>query len=286
MNRPVLVTVFILVAAAADIRVAAQAPRRPAVIDVHTHPEFEGKPEARREYFKEWDEAGLIGAVGILHTHDGTIPDLGDRDVLFCAGMVGKVDAASLEAGLKAHTYGCIKIYLGYEPYWASDPRYAPVYELAEKYDVPVVFHTGDTDRTSALLKYADPLTVDEVAVAHPKVRMVLAHCGNPWIESAAEVAYKNPNVYLDGSAFLTGDLRQQPAQKVETYMVKPLAWVFGYLENPKKLMFGSDWPVTNIPSALEAFKRAIPENDWNDVFCANAVRVFKLQFRHGCSVK
>src|SRR4051794_16576113 len=97
---------------------AADAPRRIPVIDVHTHPEFAEKPDARREYFKEWDEAGLVAAVGILHTHHGVVPNLGDRDVLFCAGLQGKIDPDALEAGLKNHTYGCIKIYLGYEPYY------------------------------------------------------------------------------------------------------------------------------------------------------------------------
>jgi hypothetical protein len=276
---------FSLALFVAVVATAATHPTQPRIIDVHTHPEFKG-PDARREYLKEWDEAGLIAAVGILHTHNGMLPDLGDRDVTFCAGLVGQIDLTALEGGLKSGKYGCIKIYLGYEPYWAYDVRYAPVYELAEKYDVPVVFHTGDTDRTSALLKYADPLTIDEVAVAHPKVRMVIAHCGNPWIESAAEVAYKNPNVYLDGSAFLTGDLRKQPAAKVSRYMIQPLSWIFGYIENPKKLMFGSDWPVTNIPSAVEAFKQAIPERYWSDVFCSNAVRVFKLHPRQGCQAK
>jgi predicted TIM-barrel fold metal-dependent hydrolase len=119
---------------------------------------------------------------------------------------------------------------------------------------------------------------VDEVAVAHRQVRFVLAHAGNPWIESATEVAYKNPNVYLDGSAFLVGDLRKMPRAKVDTYMVRPLAWIFGYVEDPTKLMFGSDWPVTNIPSAVEAFKRAIPEEHWRDVLFNNAVRVFKIK--------
>jgi predicted TIM-barrel fold metal-dependent hydrolase len=265
---------------------AADAPRRIAIIDVHTHPEYAEKPDARRDYLKQWDEAGLIAAVGILHTHHGVVPDFGERDILYCAGLQGHIDPAALEAGLRNHTYGCIKIYLGYEPYWAYDARYAPVYALAEKYDVPVIFHTGDTDRATALLKYADPLTIDEVAVAHPKVRMVIAHSGNPWIESAAEVAYKNPNVYLDGSAFLTGDLRKLPKQQVDTYMVRPLAWIFGYIENPKKLMFGSDWPIMNIPSAVEAFQRAIPEKYWTEVFCTNAVTVFKLHPRKPCRSK
>jgi hypothetical protein len=55
-------------------------------------------------------------------------------------------------------------------------------------------------------VKFSHPLTIDEVAVDHPDITFVIAHAGNPWIESAAEVAYKNPNVYLDGSAFVIGD--------------------------------------------------------------------------------
>ena len=260
--------------------VAAGTARAPAplpVIDAHTHPEFGDKPESRAEYLRQWKAAGLTGAVGILHTHDGTVPEgLPERHV-FCAGLMGPIDLARLEEGLRAGRYGCVKVYLGYEPYFASDPRYAPVYALAERYDVAVVFHTGDTDRATAHLKYADPLTVDEVAVAHPKVRFVLAHCGNPWIESAAEVAYKNPNVYLDGSAFLTGDVGRLPREQVETYMVRPLRWVFGYVENPAKLMFASDWPVTNIPAYLAAFRRAIPRRHWRAVFHDNAARVFRF---------
>lgn len=248
-----------------------------AVIDAHTHPEFRGDQRRLDEYLRQWRAAGLVAAVGILHTHDGTIPDLPGRRIVYCAGLVGALDYAALESGVRDGRYGCIKVYLGYEPYFASDARYARVYEIAEKYDVAVVFHTGDTDRSSALLKYADPIGVDEVAVAHPKVRFVIAHCGNPWIQSAAEVAYKNPNVYLDGSAFLTGDVSKRPRREVDAYMVEPLRWIFGYVENPSKLMFASDWPVTNIPAYLTAFKRAIPRKHWRAVFHDNAVRVFRL---------
>ena len=168
-----------------------------------------------------------------------------------------------------------MKIYLGYIARYASDPHYRPAYRLAEKHGVPVVFHTGDTYDRDGKLKYADPLTIDEVAVEHRKINFVIAHCGNPWIESAAEVAYKNPNVYLDGSAFLIGDLSQVPANKIEEYVVKPLRWVFGYVEDPTKLMFGSDWPLAPIGQYLEAFRKAIPREHWQAVFHDNALRVF-----------
>ena len=175
--------------------------------------------------------------------------------------MGASIDVTKLESGLKSKRYGCIKIYLGYVHQFAYDKAYEPAYALAEKYDVPVVFHTGDTYSTKAKLKYADPLTIDEVAVDHPRVKFVIAHCGNPWIESAAEVAYKNPNVYVECSALLIGNLDQMPREKVDTFVVRPISWIFGYVEDPSKLMFGSDWPLTGIRSYVEAYKRAIPKN-------------------------
>ena len=118
---------------------------------------------------------------------------------------------------------------------------------------------------------------MDEVAVDHPSTTFVIAHCGNPWIESAAEVAYKNANVYLECSALLTGDLSKMPPEKVETYVVRPISWIFGYLEDPTKLMFGTDWPLTKVGPYIEAYKRAIPKQYWPQVFHDNAAKIFKL---------
>ncbi len=46
---------------------------------------------------------------------------------------------------------------------------------------------------------------MDEAAVAHPGVRFVMAHYGNPWIVDATEAAKKNPNVFIDLSALAQG---------------------------------------------------------------------------------
>lgn len=255
------------------------------VIDAHTHTDFDGKPEATskisftlEEYLREMKEAGVVGAVAHTQEYDQGYANLQQYGVIHCAGIRERVDAGVLEEGLKSGRYGCIKIYLGYTYHFASDPLYAPVYQLAERYDVAVIFHTGDTYSTQGKLKYADPLTIDEVAVDHPKVRFVIAHCGNPWIESAAEVAYKNPNVYLDGSALLIGDLNTMDPKVVQEYMIRPLAWIFGYVEDPGKLMFATDWPLVNMSIYLDAFKQAIPREHWNAVFHDNAARVFKFR--------
>ena len=250
------------------------------IIDVHTHPEFVAgdvrrSPEAYEEQRKK---AGVVFAVGILHTDDGKLPEPRAANTIYCAGAGETPNVAAIEDGLRRRDYRCIKIYLGYIHQYANDARYEPLYALAEKYDVPVVFHTGDTDSTRAKLKYADPLTIDEVAVDHPRVTFVIAHCGYPWIESAAEVAYKNPNVYLDGSAFMIGDLSKKPPGHVDEYVVRPLKWIFGYVENPDKLMFGTDWPLVDMKQYVDAFKRAIPRKYWRKVFHDNAVKVFRIR--------
>lgn len=263
---------------------AGTAPDELPIIDAHTHTHFTGKPEplsgipqTQEEYFRQWREAGVVGAVAHTDTSGGGFHDLKKQNVIYCAGIGPRENLSRLEANLKSGKYGCLKVYLGYIYRYANDPRYRPLYRLAEKYDVPVVFHTGDTSSAKGKLKYADPLTIDEVAVDHPKMKFVIAHCGNPWIESAAEVAYKNPNVYLECSAMLIGKLDEMPAEKVDAFVVRPISWIFGYVEDPKKLMFGTDWPLTDIKTYVEAYKRAIPKEHWKAVFHDNAARVFKF---------
>lgn len=255
------------------------------IIDVHVHSLFNGQPErtsgvprTREQFLYEMREVNGAGAVSLEGADGkGYEDDLSTHGVIRCAGVGKKVDVARIENGLRSGYYRCLKIYLGYIYQYAYDKNYEPAYRLAEKYDVPVVFHTGDTYDADGKLKYSNPLTIDEVAVEHRKVNFVIAHCGNPWIQSAAEVAYKNPNVYLDGSAFLIGDLRSVDELTARRTMIEPLQWVFSYLENPSKLMYGTDWPLVHMKDYLRIFKQAIPREHWQAVFHDNAVRVFHL---------
>jgi len=102
-----------------------------------------------------------------------------------------------------------------------------------------------------------------------------MAHCGNPWIDTAAEIAYKNPNVYLDVSAFLIGDLTTVSPERMEEYVTKPVRWIFGLVEDPSKVLYGSDWPLAQMGPYIEAIKRAIPPEHWQAVFHDNALKVF-----------
>lgn len=255
------------------------------IIDAHLHARFDGKthpwsgiPKTKESLLSEMKENGVIGAVSHTRKYDENYQDLSQYNIIQCAGIYAeKIELGRLEKGLKDRKFGCIKIYLGYVYQMASHPNYKPAYKLAEKYKVPVVFHTGDTSEKGALLKYAEPMDIDEVAVTHPNVTFVIAHLGNPWVETAAEIVYKNDNVYADISAFLVGELETRSENDVDELIVKPVRWAFQFIENPNKLMFGTDWPLVGMKPYITAIKKAIPEQYWEDVFYNNAAKVFKF---------
>lgn len=168
-----------------------------------------------------------------------------------------------------------IKLYPGYNTVYVNDRRHWPLFELARSYHVPVVIHTGDTANSMGLLKYSHPLTVDEAAVDFPDITFVIAHCGNPWIVDAVEVASKNKNVCIDMSGLLAG--RTDPLQLYERnadYFRYLRLWL-SYLGQYDKILYGSDWPLVNIPVYIKVMQHVIPEKEQEKFFYTNALRVF-----------
>jgi predicted TIM-barrel fold metal-dependent hydrolase len=260
------------------VEAAPELPKR--IIDAHAHWDSPKNPQPTQAMLDEYVPNGVVGAVVHSSRKDFRKVDIkADSPVKYavCAAIVPGAKVKDVERGIRAGDYQCMKIYLAYVPKWSYDAFYTPFYQLAEKTGVPVVFHTGDPFDKMAKVKYADPLTVDEIAVTYPKVTFVIAHMGNPWIQTAGEVVYKNDNVYVDTSALLLDDLSKLNPESVEELVVKPIRWFYLYVENPRKILFGTDWPLLKVKPYIEAVARAIPKEHWDDVFHNNAARVFKL---------
>ncbi len=199
----------------------------------------------------------------------------------YCIGIDAKVLLPSqleqIEQHLKRRECVGIKLYPGYQPVYVSDPMYEPVYELAAQYQKPVAIHMGLTASANAQLKFSHPLTLDEVAVAHPDVNFIMCHFGNPWLMDAAAVISKNQNVYTDLSGLLEGqiDLDQLFAQQ-SGYIATLKTWL-QFIGDYDKVLFGTDWPLVNLGQYIEFIARIIPERHHNQVFCGNAARVYHL---------
>jgi len=203
----------------------------------------------------------------------------------FCVGVRGeKLTPHTLAAELERTERSlddprCVglKIYLGYDYRYPSDRCFLPFYELAGSRDKAVVFHTGDTAGVRGKVKYSHPLGVDEVAVDFPNTRFVLAHCGNPWITDAVEVAAKNDNAALDLSGLAVGNFSPDELyRRYESYWRFIGMWL-EYLSDDSKIMYGSDWPLVNIPAYIDLMRRVVPERAHEAFFSANAERIFRL---------
>ncbi len=204
-----------------------------------------------------------------------TLPD----NLFTCIGVNPyRLDEKSLkdmEALLELEHVVGFKLYPGYYHTYPHDEVYKPVYLLAEKYDLPVAIHSGDTYGPRALLKYAHPLEIDEVAYHHPEVRIVLSHFGDPWTMEAAEVVYKNNNVYADLSGIIVGDANKVKRFSDEQLYVDHFRKALIYCDRYDKILFGSDWPLVSIAAYAKFIEILIPLDFRQAVFHDNALKVY-----------
>ena len=126
---------------------------------------------------------------------DETAPE--ELDVLFSKGAVG------------------IKFLAPEKSY--GDDSYFPLYDVIASNHGLAVFHTGfvlagrfepgcwDARKRVIDITNMRPAALDRVARAFPKLKILMAHFGNPWWEEAWKITSSHKNIYADlsgGTAF------------------------------------------------------------------------------------
>lgn len=186
-------------------------------------------------------------------------------------------DLEELRGFLQQGAIKGLKLYPGYEPFYPADTKLAGVYALAEEFDVPVMIHCGDTYSPGGKIKYSHPINVDEVAVDFPRVKFLICHLGNPWFRDCMEVVYKNDNVYADISGLVLGDF----SDRFEEYMRKQLQEMMVWGMNPRKVLFGTDWPISSMESYLRFVSELpLPGKDKQLLMFDNAAKLFKIPLK------
>ena len=166
--------------------------------------------------------------------------------------------------------------YAGISP---DDERIEPYWALAEELDIPVGIHVGTGPPGAIYLGFNgyrarlhSPLTMEEVLVRHPRLRVYLAHAGYPMLDDLLAVLYAHPQVYVDIGVIV---------------YILPRAEFYRYLKTiveagyGKRVMFGSDqmvWPGV-IERAVEVIDQApfLNEEQKRDIFYNNAARFLRL---------
>jgi predicted TIM-barrel fold metal-dependent hydrolase len=171
------------------------------------------------------DSSRFVGFAGLEPTEPTAVEELRD---------------AYHELGLRGIKLG--PIYQNFDP---SDPGLADFYREAERLGMPILFHQGTTFPRRAPLKWANPILLEDVALAFPKLRMIVAHLGHPWEAEAVVLIRKQPNVFADISA-----LHYRPWRYWQALIT---AKEYGVLS---KLLPGSDYPSATITQVIEGLRK------------------------------
>lgn len=157
-----------------------------------------------------------------------------------------------------------IKLYTGHEAFYLSDKRLKDVYELAQQYDVPILFHSGWDN-----CQYSDVNVVAKVARQYPNLKLVCCHCFFPRIDKCHLLA-KYPNVYFDISSIadnmaILSDIEEKIKKLIEVV--------------PKRVLFGSDYSGCSQEAHIQFVKKLrLNKMLTESIFAENAKYVFKLK--------
>lgn len=270
------------------------------IIDSHTHiGDFGGIGEGRvamsaEDLIRSMDEAGidmsLVIANNLRGEEEGTDSEELVNEVQKFSNRlraIANMDFPRLqEQGYEDHLLKLLenaivvglKFYSGYQNYNPIDEKLTPFYEFCQAQSMPVIFHTGYLlQRTSGSKDYAHPGILGNLALRFPKLTILAAHFGNPWIRECGEVMRTYQNVYADISGYFT---EFQPiSEKEKRDFQNDIELLKETAGNLRHCLFGTDWWLYSQKEYLEAVKQ-LPLNDEEKdlIFWKNAKEIFNLQ--------
>jgi predicted TIM-barrel fold metal-dependent hydrolase len=227
---------------------------------------------------------GIISGMGLAR--DDAVIDawLAAAPERFLAGArcVPPLPDCSVEVIRELHSDGRLEVLGELVPHMIGmapdDERLEPYWTLAEELDIPVGIHLGIVP---PLLYVGFPeerarrhsaLTLEEVLVRHPRLRVYVMHAGYPMLDDMLAVLHAHPQVYVDTAAIVWHI---------------PRAGFYRHLRglvdagHGKRVMFGSDnlqYPGL-IERSIAVIEEApfLTEEQKRDILYKNAARFLRL---------
>ena len=121
------------------------------------------------------------------------------------------------------------------------------------------------------MAKYSQPILMEDIAVQFPKLKLVIAHFGWPWVLETVMLALKYPNVYIDTSCLYADNPRDFIAFVMSRQV--PLSMIEKSLRN--QIVFGSNYPRVEIKNMVNAVRSlGLSEGCLKLIFSENAKRL------------
>jgi uncharacterized protein len=157
--------------------------------------------------------------------------------------------------------------------FYPSDRRLYPIWEVIQASGKPAMFHIGftvlgaNTEGGSGIgLDYGRPIHLDTLAKDFPRMKILAAHPGWPWVEETVGVVTHKKNIFVDTSGYLAEQLPELFQKAIGSRL-------------QDKALFGTDFPYVDLARALASFdKMAFKDAVKEKLLVGNATRLFGLK--------
>lgn len=147
-----------------------------------------------------------------------------------------KAAVAELERSVRELGLSGVKLYPMYQDWSPADPILGfPLYEKAAELGIPVMIHQAGSTRIDARMEYARPALLDAIGRHFRDLRVIIAHCGIPWMDEALFMLTKHPNFYTEISYYI--------ASATEEELFRFLIHAEQSFVPLEKIFFGTDYP-------------------------------------------
>lgn len=224
------------------------------IIDAHAH--YYDEPDYLEKLIEEYQRLGIdkvcLSGLGPLFNQKGNddvrlaFNKYPDRVIGFGYLRLGVDDKGKVKE-FKERGFSGLKCTCPKHNY--DDERFFEIYEQAEEYRMPILFHTGIItikrkgrfrDISSKRMK---PICLERIALAFPSLNIIGAHLGIPWFSEAATLTRIVSNIYFD----ITGAPTGWRLQKDISFFKELLYWENAF----SKIVFGTDVHIKDVEDAL-----------------------------------
>jgi predicted TIM-barrel fold metal-dependent hydrolase len=221
------------------------------IVDCHTHVRSLSEVDTSEHLAAVETVDACIVLANPDDSHDAVNRDLSEYMDRNRAKMVGfavvdptqdRIDEKSLRSQVEKLNLRGFALYCSLCGFHPSHSRAMRFYAAVQEMGLPVFFHNSShTLRAGAVLEYAQPYLLDEVARAFPNLKMVIGNMGVPFVEQTLSMISKHEHVFAD--------LTIRPGKVWQTYNIVVAAYERDAMD---KLLFGSGFPLGTAGECIE----------------------------------
>jgi predicted TIM-barrel fold metal-dependent hydrolase len=220
------------------------------IIDCHTHLQCPERGDLRARHTELCERVdGCFVMAGLSDDREAANKELADyvasNPKAYGFAYLNPVEDAIRQKAVKNLTTArglCgVGLYCGENKFHPVHSRAMQFYEAAQQLGLIVYFHNCPPYSKGAVLDYAQPWLLDEVARMFPDLKIIIGRMGMPFFWQTQSLLAKHENVY--------GDLSIQPQRIWQNYNIVVSAYEAGVMD---KILFGSGFPYAEPDACIE----------------------------------